>query len=154
MPSTLFVLLATKAVRRSGNKANVLIYLQISLVCILIITALNCMISMHIFVVYILALRPLPLMIERVIGPQWGGRAELLLEAAGLDTRVPLFCLALTIRSQITIPTSIFPTTHNYWSTFHNYSHIQHHQSMQLHGHTPHHIFKRTNPPLQQALAP
>ena len=33
------------------------------------------------------------------------------------------------------------PLTHttNYWSTFHNYSHIQHHQSMQLHGHTPHH---------------
>ena len=30
------------------------------------------------------------------------------------------------------------PLTHttNYWSTFHN---IQHHQSMQLHGHTPHH---------------
>ena len=77
----------------------------------------------------------------------------------------------MTIRSQITIPTSIFPTTYtmvspayippifnhthytihssyntflytqnslnthttNYWSTIH---HIQHHQSMQLHGHS------------------
>ena len=79
----------------------------------------------------------------------------------------------MTIHSQITIPTSIFPTAHTTISPayipptvatthspsqlhllytqnslnthhkllvhIHNYSHIQHHQSMQVHGHTRHH---------------
>ena len=41
-------------------------------------------------------------------------------------------CIIITAFNELTHTT-------NYWSTFHNYSHIQHHQSMQLHGHTPHH---------------
>ena len=52
-----------------------------------------------------------------------------------------------------TLKTPLTHTTY-YWSIFHNYSHIQHHQSMQLHGHTPHKPLQQTNPPLQQALAP
>ena len=107
----------------------------------------------------------------------------------------------MTIRSQITIPTSIFPTTHTtispaynhpysithttqhtvttthspsqlyihlyytlktplthttyYWSTFHNYSNIQliTINAVTLHTTNPY-IYKQTNPPLQQALAP